>query len=157
MTPAALHLAIRVRPIEEGDVDELLAMMRALAEKEGEAAHLTVSPARLRETGFGDRPHWSGLFATIMGETVGYATCTRDFHLWSGAERITIDDVFVRPEFRGMGIGERLMTAIFDEARAKHALVNWTVQTDNERAIRFYQRLGASYRETGKCSWRSTE
>ncbi len=154
MTPAADRDTVSIRPVEAGDVDELFALMCALADTEGERAHLTVTPERLRETGFGDRPSWSGFFATLSGEIAGYATFTHDFHLWSGAARITLDDIFVRPECRSLGIGETLMKAVFDEAEKRRALVSWTVQTGNERAISFYERLGASYRVTGKCLWR---
>ncbi|WDI32433.1 GNAT family N-acetyltransferase [Hyphococcus flavus] len=146
---------IYIRRIEESDVDELFTQMTALAENEGEQAHLTVTPAVLRQTGFRDAPSWSGFFALSGDKTAGYATYTHDFHVWTGSPRITLDDIYVRPECRGLGFGERLMSAVFDEAKKTGAYVNWTVRTDNKKAIAFYQRLGATYRVIGKCGWRA--
>lgn len=146
--------ALSIRPIGPGDVESLLDLIRALAANENEQDHLTIDADALRKTGFGERPQWSGLLALSGGEAVGYATYTHDFHIWSGAPRITLDDIYVRSEFRSLGIGEKLMKAVFDEARKTRACVSWTVRPENRKAIAFYKRLGAHYRLTGKCSWR---
>lgn len=143
-----------IRPVEKGDIETLLTLIAALAENENEQEYLTVSAETLRETGFGETPSWSGLLAVLDDEPAGYATYTHDFHIWSGSPRITLDDIFVRPECRSRGIGEKLMNAVFDEARKSNAYVSWTVRTDNKKAIAFYERLGAHYRVTGKCGWR---
>ena len=143
-----------IRPIEERDIETLLTLIAALAENENEQEYLTVSTETLRKTGFGERPSWSGVIARLGDEAAGYATYTHDFHIWSGSPRITLDDIFVRPEFRSLGIGEKLMNAVFDEARKTNAFVSWTVRTDNKKAIAFYERLGAHYRVIGKCGWR---
>ena len=128
-------------------------MMRALATHEGSEAHLTVMPSGLEEAGFGDVTQWSGFLAETLGRAIGYATYTEGFHLWSGARRILLDDVYVDPEHRGAGVGERLMQLVFDIA-GEDAFVSWTVLPDNDRAIAFYKRLGAEVSLTGKCNWR---
>lgn len=148
---------IRIRPILEDDVEVLYSLICALAENQNERAFLTVTPDRLRETGFCNDPMWRGYIAEIKQEAVGYATYTEDFHIWSGAPRITLDDIFVRPDYRSYGLGERLMRQVFDIAQRHGASVNWTVQTSNSRAIEFYERLGAKYRVIGKCNWRADE
>lgn len=143
-----------IRPVVESDVETLRTLIAALAENENEQEYLTVSAEVLRKTGFGENPLWSGLMALFDSEAAGYATYTNDFHIWSGSPRMTLDDIFVRPEFRSLGIGEKLMNAVFDEARKTGAYVSWTVRTDNKKAIAFYERLGAHYRVIGKCGWR---
>lgn len=148
---------VEIRAIEADDVGALFAMMQALADNQNERQFLTVDTERLRETGFGEHPQWRGFFAVVNTEAVGYATYTNDLHVWSGAPRIALDDVYVQPEFRSHGIGESLMQAVFDEARKSGAYVSWSVQTDNHKAIAFYKRLGASVRITGKCGWRAPQ
>lgn len=129
-------------------------MLCALADHEGEREFVSTSPVRLKETGFGEHPKWRGFIAETEYAAVAYATYTEDFHIWSGAPRIVIDDLYVRPEFRRAGLGRKLMERVFALARATGAFVSRTVQPDNERAIAFYRHLGARYVEIGKCGWR---
>lgn len=151
---SAMMKPVSIRPIEKRDVEQLLDLMRALADNQGEREYLIVTSAQLRESGFGAHPQWRGLFVEVEGEVAGYATYTQDFHLWSGAPRMSLDDLFVRPSFRSHGLGEKLMQAVFDQATKAGAYVSWTVQTENHRAIAFYERLGASAHVIGKCGWR---
>lgn len=144
-----------IRPIEKEDVETLYEMICALAAHENERQFVTISPERLAETGFGENPKWRGFFVDVENTAVAYVTYTQDFHIWSGALRITIDDLFVRPEFRRHGFGRKLMQRIFDLAREENAFVSWTVQPGNERAIAFYKEMGANYNIVGKCGWRS--
>ncbi|MEM9619493.1 MAG: GNAT family N-acetyltransferase [Pseudomonadota bacterium] len=146
--------AIVIRPIERRDMTALHQLMRALADKENQREHLTVTPDRLAQTGDGENPQWRGFLAESEGVLVGYATYTQDFHIWSGGLRFSLDDIYVRPENRSGGLGEKLMRRVFDEAQKVGAYVSWTVLPGNDRAIAFYQRLGASYTTIGKCSWR---
>jgi len=128
-------------------------MMRALAAHEGSEAHLTVTPSRLEEAGFDKAAQWRGFLAEASGRAIGYATYTEGFHLWSGARRILLDDIYVDPDHRGVGVGKRLMQLVFDVA-GDDAFVSWTVLPDNDRAITFYKRLGAEVSLTSKCNWR---
>ena len=109
------------RSVEKNDVPALHGLMRALAEHENSAAHLTVTPSRLEETGFGGAPQWRGFLAEVSGKAIGYATYTEGFHLWSGARRMLLDDIYVDPGYRGSGVGERLIAhrvaAEFDDDR----------------------------------------
>jgi ribosomal protein S18 acetylase RimI-like enzyme len=144
-----------IRPIAARDVDALFRMIAALAEHEKLRDELTVTIETLRKSGFGEAPKWRGFIAETAGHPCGYATYTEDFHLWSGAPRICLDDVYVSPEMRGSGLGERLMRAVFDVAGEAGAYVSWTVRPENKRAIAFYERLGAKVWLTGKCGWRA--
>lgn len=144
-----------IRAIEPGDINAVFKMLCALADHEGEREFVTISPARLKETGFGEQPKWRGFMAVTENKPAAYATYTEDFHIWSGAPRIVIDDLYVQPEFRRCGLGRILMERVFALANETGAFVSWTVQPGNERAIAFYRQLGASYNDVGKCGWRS--
>lgn len=146
---------VTLRAIKECDLETLLAMMRELAEHESEQHYLTVDKATLAAAGFGDGARWRGFFAEESGDAIGYVTYTEDFHIWSGDLRLALDDIYVRPGQRGKGVGEKLMRKIFDIAEAEGALVSWTVQPENKRAIGFYESLGAKVTLTGKCLWRA--
>jgi len=148
---------ITIRTVEHCDVDVLFKMICLLADNQKEREYVTTTPEELAASGFCENPAWRGLIAEIDGEAVGYATYTNDHHIWSGSPRITLDDLYVRPEYRSLGLGERLMKSVFDVANEKDAAVSWTVQADNDRAISFYKNLGAAYRVTGKCFWRSSQ
>ncbi len=154
MSAAPEQHAIVIRPIERRDMTALHQLMCSLADNENQREHLTVTPDRLAQTGAGEDPQWRGFVAEADGVLVGYATYTQDFHIWSGSLRFSLDDIYVRSENRSGGLGEKLMRRVFDEAQEVSAYVSWTVLPDNERAIAFYQRLGASYATIGKCSWR---
>ena len=87
---------VSIRAIEEQDVDALFEMICELANHEGEREFVTTSSARLAETGFGKKAQWHGFIAEADNRAVAYATYTEDFHIWSGAPRITIDDLYVQ-------------------------------------------------------------
>jgi GNAT superfamily N-acetyltransferase len=147
--------AFEIRSLDKGDAAVLFEMICALAENEGAREAVTTSPPQIAASGFGDDARWRGLIAERDGEAVGYATYTEDFHIWSNAARLILDDIYVRPEARNCGLGEALMRRIFDIAEDRAAYVSWTVQPENANAVRFYRRLGADFHLTGKCGWRA--
>ena len=151
---ASGNKSFSIRAIVRDDIAGLHQLMCGLADNENERHFLTVTPERLAQTGFGDSPSWQGFVVEHDRALVGYATFTRDFHIWSGRPRITLDDIYVDPAFRSHGLGEQLMRQVFEQAKSINAYVSWTVQPGNDRAIAFYQRLGAEYRVIGKCGWR---
>ncbi|WP_411816515.1 N-acetyltransferase family protein [Hyphococcus sp. DH-69] len=144
---------LNIKRITEDDVDTLYELMKSLAQYEGLEKFLTVSPEDLRISGFGKEPSWSGLFAYLDDKVIGYATYAYAFHMWSGTQRINLDDLFVSAEYRGHGAGEALMRAVFEIAQSQSMQVSWTVRPDNSKAIKFYKRLGANYSNIGKCTW----
>ncbi len=147
--------AFSIRAVERRDIPAMHALMCDLADNENERHFLTVTPERLEQTGFGDHPLWQGFVADHDGTLVGYTTYIQDFHIWSGSPRFSLDDIYVHPAFRSHGLGEQLMRRVFEQAKSVNAYVSWTVQQENQRAIAFYQRLGAEYRVIGKCGWRA--
>lgn len=94
------------------------------------------------------------LVAEIDSRIVGYATCTRDFSTWRAAEHLYLDCLYIIPEFRGLGIGARMMQAVRRYATSLGcATVEWQTPAWNANAIRFYERLGAASSEKIRFRW----
>lgn len=142
-----------IRRIKASDVDALFAMMQALAAHENLSEWLRTDAAKLKASGFSDHPKWLGFITEIDGVPCGFATYTVEYHIWTGAPVIRLDDIYVDPKQRSLGCGEGLMHKVFAEAEAVNAIVTWSVRADNERAIAFYERLGAKVEISGKCIW----
>ncbi|MEU6135095.1 GNAT family N-acetyltransferase [Nocardioides sp. NPDC047086] len=105
----------------------------------------------VREAGYLERPDIIVLLAEIGREPLGYVSAVRRLHLWSGSDIIALDDLYVRASQRGAGGGRLLMTALAE--RAGGLTITWGVQPDNDAAIRFYRRLGATVRAKVVCAW----
>lgn len=97
------------------------------------------------------RPEVTILLAELDGQPVGYVSAVRRLHLWTGDDIVALDDLYVRDGHRDRGIGVLLMYEL-----ARHAdglTITWGVQPDNQDAIRFYERLGATVRTKVMCAW----
>ncbi|TFW01539.1 GNAT family N-acetyltransferase [Oxalobacteraceae bacterium OM1] len=146
---------ISIRKVGLDDVPALIAMMRTLAELEGTGPLVRTDAAILARDGFGERPHFGAVLAEIDGAAAGYVSYTVNYSIWAGNQYLHVDDVFVAEPFRQAGVGTLLMQAIAKEATTHGlAFVRWTVETDNVRAIAFYQKLGATVWPKGLCTWK---
>lgn len=104
---------------------------------------------RLRPLLFGQpEPRLRCLVAELDRVVVGYATCSAEVSTWDGAEYLHMDCLFLRDGHRGLGIGELLMDAVREEARALGlGHVQWQTPVWNDGAIRFYGRIGATSKD----------
>jgi GNAT superfamily N-acetyltransferase len=134
-----------IRPAKPSDVPELLAMIRELASYERLADSVVGDERRLEESLFELRAA-EALIAEVAGEPVGYAiyyTTYSTFLCWPG---IWCEDVFVRPPWRGDGIGRALLTAVAKVAADRgYERLEWVVLDWNEPAIAFYEAFGARH------------
>jgi len=145
---------LEIRPARAEDAPALHALMRALARHEGADAALRIDLPALRRDGFGPQPRFHALLAEVAGSVVGYVSYAIVYSIWAGSTIIAIDDLYVEPNHRSCGAGQRLM----EEVRATcirdgHGYVRWTVERDNPRAIAFYERLGAKLQNKGVFAW----
>jgi GNAT superfamily N-acetyltransferase len=134
--------------VGEGDLDELLPLMRAYCDfyevSPSDDALLALSRALIAD------PDREGvqLIARVEGAAVGFATI-----YWSWATTIAsrigvMNDLYVAPEARGSGAADALIEACGDECRRHGAvLLTWQTAKDNERAQRVYDRIGAERSE----------
>jgi GNAT superfamily N-acetyltransferase len=98
----------------------------------------------LRESLFGARPVAEALLAWDDGQPAGFAVYYHNYSTFLGRPGIYLEDIFVKPEFRGKGIGRSLLSHIANLAMERGCRrLEWSVLDWNETAIRFYKSLGA--------------
>jgi GNAT superfamily N-acetyltransferase len=97
-----------IRPVRPADVSDVVAMVHELADHEGMPEHCRLRPEQLHEALFRECAALFGVVATV-GDTVGgFALYFLNFSTWDGVHGIWAEDVYVRPELRGRGVGRAL-------------------------------------------------
>ncbi len=143
---AAMPPAVRLRDAAEADVPTLLALIRALAEYERLAEHAVATPELLRRHLFGPQPRARAVLAEAGegGEAAGFALYFFAFSTFTGRPSLYLEDLFVRPERRGSGVGRALLSELARRAVAADcARMDWAALRWNEPALGFYRALGA--------------
>jgi GNAT superfamily N-acetyltransferase len=126
------------------DVPTLLTLIGELAEFERLAHELAVTPASLEEALFGLRPVAEAVVARVDGEVAGFAVFFRSFSTFVGREGLFLEDLYVRPAYRGRGIGRGLLGHVAGIAADRGCgRMEWSVLNWNRRAVGFYEALGA--------------
>ncbi len=136
---------IQIRAAAPADVPEIVALIRALAEYEKAApGALTLTDELLHNSLFGPNPAVEALIAEWGDQMAGYALFFHNFSSWRGQRGLFLEDLFVRPELRGRGIGKALFAELRRIARERDcARMEWIVLDWNQTAIAFYRSLGA--------------
>lgn len=133
-----------VRPARPGDVTAVVALVRELAAYEREPDAVQLTEQVLTERLFGPDPAVFAHVAERDGEVVGTAIWFLTFSTWTGTHGIWLEDLYVRPDARGSGLGRRLLATLAGECvRRGYARLEWTVLDWNTPALGFYRALGA--------------
>lgn len=133
-----------IREASPADVPAILDLIRELATYEREPDAVVATEARLSDALFGDDAFATCHIAELHGSVVGFALWFRNFSTWLAKPGIYLEDLFVKPEARGSGLGKALLTTLVDIARERgYGRVEWSVLDWNEPAIGFYRSLGA--------------
>jgi GNAT superfamily N-acetyltransferase len=141
---AASIPAIRLRPAVREDTAQILCFIRELAEYEKLAHEAVADEAGLATQLFGDRPAAEVIIAEVNGEAAGFALFFHNFSTFLGQRGLYLEDLFVRPQFRGLGLGKRLMVHLAKLAIERDCgRFEWSVLDWNAPAIAFYRELGA--------------
>jgi GNAT superfamily N-acetyltransferase len=133
-----------IREATPDDVPVILELIHALAvyEREPDAVEATV--ADLHEALFSADPSAGCQVAVAEGEVVGFALWYRTFSTWLGKPGLWLEDLFVRPEHRGSGLGKALLVSLAQiVVRRGWGRFEWWVLDWNEPAQGFYRSLGA--------------
>lgn len=138
-----------IRPANKSDVPLIAALIRELAEYEKMSHLVSLDERELAGYLFGERPFAQVLIAEERDdggvEPAGFALFFHNFSTFLGKPGIYIEDLFVRPRFRGRGHGKALLAQIAVLARASGCgRVEWAVLDWNKPAQAFYERLGAA-------------
>lgn len=133
-----------IRPAVEADVPLILRFIRELAEYERLAHEVVATEEGLRGTLFGARPFAEVVIAEEEGEPAGFALFFHNYSTFLGRPGLYLEDLYVRPEMRGAGIGRALLAHLARLAVERGCgRLEWWVLDWNEPAIRFYRSLGA--------------
>jgi GNAT superfamily N-acetyltransferase len=133
-----------ILPATPDDVPEIVAMVHELAEYEREPQSCLLTEAQLAAALFGPAPALFGHVARIEGAAAGCALWFRNFSTWRGVHGIYLEDLFVRPQFRGHGLGRALLARLAAECVERgYGRLEWSVLDWNEPSIGFYRALGA--------------
>jgi len=134
----------RVREASEGDVPLLLTFIRELADYEKLSHEVVATEEGLRESLFAGRRYAEVLIAEHDGAPAGFALYFHNFSTFLGKPGIYLEDLYVRPEFRGSGIGRQLLVKLAHLALQRGCgRLEWSVLDWNEPSIGFYRQLGA--------------
>jgi diamine N-acetyltransferase len=127
------------------DTAAISALVRELAEYERLGHEAIATAADFQTALFGAAPRVYAIMADVEGVSVGFALYFFNFSTFLGRHGLYVEDVFVRPASRGLGIGRGLFGALAARAVAEGCgRMEWWVLDWNEQAINFYRRLGAA-------------
>jgi GNAT superfamily N-acetyltransferase len=133
-----------IRPARPEDAELLVNLVRELAIYEKLEQHARATPDDFRQHLFGPRPVAGAAVAEAGGEPAGFALWYTTFSTFRGRPGLYLEDIFVRPNYRGRGIGKALLSAVANRAVDLGAgKLEWSVLNWNAPAIGFYQALGA--------------
>ncbi|MBP7460188.1 MAG: GNAT family N-acetyltransferase [Candidatus Delongbacteria bacterium] len=136
--------SLEIRPAVRSDLPVIMSLIRELAEYEQMEDQVSADVATLEQSLFGPVPSARVILAWYGGIPVGSAVYFYNFSTFIGRPGLYLEDLFVRPQYRKLGIGKALLLYLVDEAlRLKCGRMEWSVLTWNQPAIDFYRSLGA--------------
>jgi GNAT superfamily N-acetyltransferase len=134
----------RIREARAADVPAIGQLIRELADYERLAHEAVASETALRESLFGSRPFAEVLMGEAGDAVAGFALFFHNYSTFLGKPGIYVEDVFVRPTFRGRGLGtaffRRIARLAVDRGCGR---MEWAVLDWNEPALNFYRKIGA--------------
>jgi len=134
----------RIRAATTDDVPALFELIKGLAAYERLLEQLSATEESLRSHLFGARPAAEAVLAEESGVAVGFALYFHNFSTFLGRPGLYLEDLFVRPEYRGRGYGKALMVFVARLAQARGCgRLEWSVLDWNRPAREFYRTLGA--------------
>jgi GNAT superfamily N-acetyltransferase len=143
LQPATCN-SLRIRPATPDDIPQILAFIRELADYEREPASAVATHADLLRDGFTEPKRFHCQIAEYEGAPAGFALYFYNYSTWRGHAGIYLEDLFVRPTFRGKGIGKALLSRVAAIAGAEGCpRFEWAVLNWNTPAIDFYDAIGA--------------
>jgi GNAT superfamily N-acetyltransferase len=133
-----------VREASGEDVPLILSFIRELAEYENLYHEVVATEETLRANLFGERQFAEVLIAEHDGAPAGFALFFHNFSTFLGKSGIYLEDLYVKPELRGAGIGKKLLVHLARLAKDRGCgRLEWWVLDWNAPTIGFYEKLGA--------------
>lgn len=136
--------SITIRPATPADVPLIRSLIKELAEYEKDPDAAKATDQQLHDAHFGPRPIAESLIGEVDGVAQGFALFFHNFSTWEGKRGVYLEDLFVRPASRGVGLGKALFTHVARLAVERGcARYEWAVLDWNTPAIEFYKAHGA--------------
>jgi GNAT superfamily N-acetyltransferase len=134
-----------LRAAEPRDVEAIVGLIGELAEFEHLPHLLKVTPETLHPHLFGPKPVAEAMVGEVNGEVVAFALFFTNFSTFLAKPGLYLEDLYVRPEHRGRGLGRALLEHLGALAVERdYGRFEWSVLDWNEHAIRFYKGMGAT-------------
>jgi len=139
-----------IRNAVPADVPLILEFIRGLALYEREPDAVTATEEDLLRDGFGEKPYFHCLIAECEkgngAKPAGFAFYFFNYSTWTGRPGLYLEDLFVNPEFRGLGVGKALLAQVAAVAVERGCpRLQWEVLDWNTPAVDFYASLGAEF------------
>lgn len=136
-------MTVTIRRARPGDEAELVAMMRALADFEHALAECTVTEDQLQRALFGERATVYAHVAEVDGEPAAMALWFCNFSTWDGVAGIYLEDLYVKSEYRRLGLAKALLATLAKECVDNdYTRLSWAVLDWNSNAIALYDSVG---------------
>lgn len=137
-------MEFNIRPVVPEDMGGLLQLIRELAAFERLEHEVQATEDSLRYSFFGQHPSAGALLARCGDDLAGYAIYFFTFSSFVGRTGLWLDDVYVRPDFRGQRLGGALLRAVARAGVERNCgRFEWTALNWNEKALSFYKKIGA--------------
>ncbi|QQS34809.1 MAG: GNAT family N-acetyltransferase [Ignavibacteriales bacterium] len=135
---------IKIRNAVAADVPLILSLINELAEYEKLLDEVTTNETNLKEVLFGEHKYAEVIIAEYENQPAGQAIFFHNFSTFKASPGIYLEDLYVRPVFRGKGIGKKLLEEVISIAKQRKCKrVEWVVLDWNKSAIDFYKSLDA--------------
>jgi GNAT superfamily N-acetyltransferase len=139
-----MNTPFQIRKSTIEDVPLILQLICEIAEYEKLSHEVTATKENLIESLFGEKKSAEVVIGELDGKPVGYALFFHNFSTFLGKKGLYLEDLFVRPEYRGSGYGKKLLLHLVKLAKERNCgRMEWSVLNWNTPAIEFYKSLGA--------------
>jgi len=136
--------SIEIRPASAGDSGLILRFITDLAIYENAEDAVKATEDDIRHSLFGPESTTHAVICEVDARPAGFAVFFFNYSTWLGKNGLYLEDLYVSPEFRGLGAGKALLRHLARIAVSRNCgRFEWSVLDWNEPAIRFYQSLGA--------------
>ena len=135
----------QIKLAEPDDTSLILSFIKELAAYENLSHEVVADEATLRQSLFGERRVAEVIIGLFEDKPVGFALYFHNFSTFLGEPGIYIEDIYIKPEMRGRGIGSIMFSYLAKLARERNCgRLEWWVLDWNQPAIDFYKKLGAA-------------
>ncbi|WP_459201137.1 GNAT family N-acetyltransferase [Methanococcus sp. CF] len=137
------NLKINIRPTTVSDVSLILKFIKELAKYENLEDSVLATEEIIKESLFGKKQYAEALIVEARSEPVGLVLFFHNFSTFLGKPGIYIEDLYIKEEFRGMGLGKKIFEYLSNLAKERNCgRIEWVV-LDWNPARKFYEKMGA--------------